>query len=570
MVPIAPENPNADLGFYREAYKKFSWIVVEKQFSWYETGELNIAHEAIDKWARDRDKRDRRALIFDGRHPAEYSYQDLREASAQWANLLIENGFSEGDRIFVFLPACPEIYLSMLACARIGAIFVPLSSKLERHDIEVRLQNSKPKGIITHSDLADTIPENALDSVEKVFLVQGSGTGLFPNEISIPDALTDLPKKIVNKWLRGFTPLYIAYTSGGSGPPKGIVHAHRDMIGIRTTAKYVLNLNEGAISWTDGDPASMAATIYGALGAWLCGGTAVLQSKPFSASNWYGTIEKYRVSVWYTTPGTLDRLMEAGGDLPKRYDLSSLTHIAATGEILTPEQFSWTRENLHHSAHDTWWMAETGMICLANFSSMGIKPGSMGRPVPGIRAAVLDENGEELPDMTVGQLALKTGWPAMMTGLWEDASRFRAYFRFKDWFLTGDMVVRDEDGYFFHHGRNDDLIKLDERLIGPYEIEQLLTLHPAVDEVVVISLTAAGLKPVMKAFVTVGKGFRPSKRLAYEIKLFIKANFDPQLPLERIEFLEEIPKTRSGKILRRVLRAKELGLPSGDIMLLKE
>jgi acetyl-CoA synthetase len=568
---IPPENPDAIMKNYLETYRSFSWSEIEKEFTWHENGDINIAHEAIDKWASQRDKRDRKALIFERADKvSEFTYLELREHSSRWANLLIEYGFAVGDRLFIYLPPCPEIYFVMLACARLGVIFSPIYSTLGFDELEVRLQNAKPRGVVTHPDLMERLPEHCMNAVESVFLTEGPQMGLFPGEILVQDKLEELPKKSTMRWLRGGAPLYLIYTSGSTGPPKGVVHAHQDMLGHLVTGKYVLNLSEGSILWTDGDPGWVTGTVYGAFAPWICGATTVVQGDDFSASTWYRTLERHKVSVWYTTPRTITRLMEAGDDLPARYDFSHLAHVATVGETLGPEQFYWAKKTLNHSPHDTWWMTETGMICLANYASMTIKPGSMGRPVPGVEAAVLDENGEQLPIMTMGELALRPGWPAMMTSIWQDAPRYQAYYRYRDWFLTGDMVTKDEDGYFYHQGRNDDLIKLGEKFVGPYEIEQVLSLHPAVAEAVVISLGSTSGKARVKGFVLVSGGYNPSARLNHEIKTFVKANFSPEIPLKEIEFLEEIPKTRSGKLLRRVLRAREHGLPSGDHAKLKE
>ncbi|MFH1113013.1 MAG: AMP-binding protein [Pseudomonadota bacterium] len=568
---IPPENPAAAMGDYARTYRDFSWKDIEKQFSPHESGEINIAHEAVDRWASQRDKRDRTALVFERAGiVSAYSYLQLREHSSRWANLLIEHGFAVGDRLFIFLPPCPEIYFVMLACARLGVIFSPVYSTLGFDELDVRIQNAKPKGIVTHPDLVERIPEHCRSTVEWIFLTAGPRLNAFPGEIAVPEVLEELPKKSPVKWLRGGTPLFLIYTSGSTGPPKGVVHAHQDMLGYLMTAKYVLNISEDSVLWTDGDPGWITGTVYGVFAPLLCGAATVIQGDGFAASTWYRTLEKHRVSVWYTTPRTITRLMEAGDDLPGRYDFSSLRHIATVGETLAPEQFYWAKNTLNHSVHDTWWMTETGMICLANFPSTSIKPGSMGRPVPGIEAAVLDENGEALPSMTMGELALRPGWPSMMTGIWRDAPRYEAYFKFRDWFLTGDMVTKDDDGYFHHQGRNDDLIKVGEKFVGPYEIERILTLHPAVAEAVVISLGSVPGKVWVKGYVTICEGFNPSARLNHEIRAFVKANFSPELPLKEIRFLEEIPKTRSGKMLRRVLRAREHGLPSGDPSRLKE
>jgi acetyl-CoA synthetase len=570
-VRIPPENEEANLKTYVEPEKSFSWIEVEREFTWHETGELNIVQEALDRWARSRDERARKALIFEkAGKTLEFTYQELRELSSQWANLLIEYGLTVGDRVFIFLPSCPEIYFLMLACARLGIIFSPLFPDLPFHELEFRLQNARPRAIVTHPDLIERLPDHAMSGVERIFLTEGAGVGLFPSELPVKDIIGTLPKKSAIRWVRGTTPLYLLYTSGSAGPPKGVVHAHMDMLGHFVTARHVLNIKERTIVWTDGGPGWVTGTVYGAFAPWLCGATSVIQGDEFSASTWYRTLERHKVEIWYTTPSTLERLAEAGDDLPGRYHFSRLRHIATAGEPLRPDQFNWTRETLKRSPHDTWWMTETGMICIANYPSMSIKPGSMGKPVPGIEASVLDENGEPLPVMTLGELALRTDWPALMTGIWQDAARYQDYFRFRNWFLTGDMVVIDEDGYFFHYGRNDDLIKVGETFVGPYEIEQVLALHPAVAEAAVIAVGSSSAKTYVKAFVTVCEGFTASANLNHKIKAFVKANISQHLPLAKIEFMEELPKTRSGKLLRRVLRAREKGLPSGDPTKLKE
>jgi acetyl-CoA synthetase len=307
--------------------------------------------------------------------------------------------------------------------------------------------------------------------------------------------------------------------------------------------------------------------VYGVLAPWLCAATALVQGDPFDPANWYWTLEKHEVSVCYTTPRTLTRLKEAGGNLAGRYDLSHLRHMASVGAPLVPDIFYWTREHLRCPPHDTYWMTETGMICLANFPSMDIKPGSMGRPVPGVHAAILDENGDPMPALSLGELALKPGWPAMMAGLWRDDNRYQVYFNPQGWFLTGDIAIMDDEGYFYHQGRNDDLIKAGgHKVIGPYEIEQVLCAHPAVAEAAVISRGAEPDEGVsrLKAFITIHKGFTPSVRLNHEIKTFVRASLSPDIIVKEITFLDRLPKTRSGKLLRRVLRAGELGLPAGE------
>lgn len=567
---IKAQNPRANLRSYDEIYKTFSWSEAEKIFSWHRTGKMNIAHESIDRWIGDPVKRNRKALIFEKAGEVKtYTCLDLKKISCQWANLLVRYGFETGDRLFILLPPCPEVYFAMLACARMGVIFCPLFSTLSYDELEDRIGNAKPRGILTHPDLIEQLPREIMGGVEHVFLTEGPLPGLFPGEVLLEGLPDKMSAQFVTRYLPGNTPLYLLYTSGSTGPPKGVIHSHRDMAGHLTTARYILDLQEDTILWTDCDPAWVTGTVYGAFAPWLCGATSVVQGDPFSASTWYRTLEKHQIAVWYKPPGRLRQLKKDGEDLVGRYDFSHLRHIATAGEVLEPDLIYWFKKNFNLSPHDTWWMTETGMICLANFPSADIKPGSMGKPVPGIEAAVIDEDGKPLPRLTMGELALKPGWPSMMTDIWQDKTRYQAYFR-NGWFLTGDMVIQDEEGYFYHQGRMDDLIKIGVKLIGPYEIERALCQHPAVSEAAVISKGATQGEHLLKAFVTINSGFVPSARLNQEIRAFVRASLSSEIALKEIAFLDEIPKTRSGKLLRRVLRTSELGLPIGDPSKIKD
>lgn len=568
---IPPEDSDVAVTALGELYDRFSWPELEKEFTCTATGNLNIVQEAVDRWARNRDTRERTALIFErGNEVSEFTFQELRELSCQWANMLIESGVGEGDRLFIFLPQCAEIYLAMLACARVGAIFTPLYLDLGFDDLAVRFANAKPKGVVTHPDLIGRIPRNALAGLDCVWLVQGPASGSAAEEILVPQRIEELPKKSIIQWVRGSAPLYLVYTSGGTGPPKGIVHAHQDMMGLLMTGRHVLNLAEKSRLWTDAAPGSVTGTVYGTFAPWLCGSTSIIQGDDFSPSTWYRTLERHQVESWYTTPHRLDLLMQAGEDLPRRYDISKLKHIATVGEVLDPKLLLWAKETLGHAPHETWWMAETGMICLANVSARSIKPGSMGKPVPGIEAAVLDENGEPLPPLVTGELAIKLGWPSVMTGIWHDPPRYQQYFRVKGWFLTGDTVTRDEEDYYYHQGRNDDLFKLNDKAVGPWEIEHVLAMHPAVREAAAIAMGSPSGSISVKVFATLTESFTDEARLTYELKTFLTAHFPPEFPLQEVVVLDEMPKSKSGQILRRVLRAREQGLPSGDVSKLKD
>ena len=568
---ISAENCRANLKSYDEVYKAFSWDEVEKEFAWHQTGKMNITYEAIDYWADLPDGRNRKALIFErGDSVVSLNYPELKALVCQWAGAFAAHGLESGDRLFIYLPACLEVYLAALACSRLGVIFSPLYATLGYDEIHERLRDAEPRGILTHPDLAERLPQEAMDTVERVFFTEGPLPNLFTDEVLISDQVPKMPKELEPVWMEAHSPLYLIYSSGSTGPPKGVVHSHRDMIGHLITARYALDIGEDSIIWTDADPAWVTGTVYGIFAPLLCGATSVVQGDPFSSSTWYRTLERHKVSVWYTTPLVIMRLMTAGEDLPTRYDFSHLCHIATVGKTLDPEQFYWVRKNLSHSPHDTYWMSETGMICLANFPCMDIKPGSMGKPLPGVTAAVLDEEGVPLPFLSMGELALKVSWPALMTGIWRDEERYQTYFRVNGWFLTGDMVITDEEGYFFHQGRIDDLIKVGQKLIGPYEIEQILHQHPAVLESAVISKGTHRNEPYLKAFITLTRGNTPSTRLNQEIKAFVRGNLSPDVPLNEVEFIDRLPKTSSGKLLRRALRVRELGLPTGNPLDMKD
>jgi acetyl-CoA synthetase len=530
-----------------------------------------MVQEAVDRHAADAQKKDHPALVFEkAENIQRISYAKLKAFSCKWANLLSAFGFRAQDRLFILLPACPEIYFAMLACARLGVIFSPLFTSLSRLELKERIINAAPRGILTHPDFMERLPTETTQNVETLFLTQGPLPNLFANEVLVSDRLAGLPDQAQTRWLTGDTPLYLIYTSGSTGPPKGVIHTHYDMVGHLATAQAVLDLQPDSIVWADCEAAWINGTVYGAFAPWLCGVTNIVQADSFSAANCYRTLEKHRVSVWYTTPSNIRRLTEAGGDLAKRYDFSHLRHICTVGEKLLPELFFWIKEHLHLAAHDNWWMTETGMICLANFPSMAIKPGSMGKPVPGVVAAVVDEKGHVLPPMSMGELVLKPGWPAMMTAIWQDEKRYRAYFGDKGWFHTGDMVIVDEQGYYFHQGRMDDLIKVGVKLVGPYDIEQALCRHPAVNEAAVIAKAAKPGEPIIKAYVTCHPGIIPSSRLNQEIRAFVQSHLSADIYINELVFMEKIPKTLSGKILRRVLRAMEMGLPAGDPEKLKD
>lgn len=567
---IPARGETAGICVYDEFRTRFKWSDMDRDFSWAGTDRMNIIKESIDRWAADPKRCDHPALIFSKAGKTEtFTYGQIKNKSCQWANMLQSQGFKSGDRLILLLPPCPEVFFAMAACARMGVIFCPVFSSSSFYELESRFENAAPKGILTLPDLAEKISHECANRMQHILLTHGPAPGLFANEKVIAGLPEQMETNFETVLLPGDAPLYLIYTSGSTRPPKGVIHTHREMTGMKASARWVLDLKPDTILWTDADPAWITGTVYGAFAPWLCGVSSFVQGDPFTAANWYWSLEKFRISVWYTTPKIIRDLMEAGDDLSTRYDLSALKHIATVGAPLVPELFYWVEKHLRCWPHDTWWMSETGIICIANLPCNDIKPGAIGKPLPGIEAAILDEQGLPLPALSLGELALKAPWPGLTSGLWQDNERFMSYFTEQGWFITGDIAVEDEEGFFYHQGRNDDLLKAGgDRLIGPFEIEQVLCVHPAVYEAAVISKGSEPGKGLsyLKAFVTLKKGYIPSSRLNYEIKTFLKGSLAPDILINEIVFLDKLPKTRSGKLLRRVLRARELGIPSGDAL----
>ncbi len=569
---VPAQNPDANLNDYEQLRESFAWSAIENELGLVLENGINIIAASLDKWAADPDRADHPALVFQKNgQTTVFTFAELRNLSAQWADFFTEHGLAAGERLMIFLPPCREFFFAMAACARAGIVFCPVFATSGYSELENRVADVGPAGILTDPDLLEMLPAESAAETKNIFLTR-EGPDLPQNAICLAGEPDQRPADFPPRLLPPEAPLYIVYTSGSTRPPKGIVHAHGDLVGIYASARWALDLTADDVLWTEADPAWVTGTVYAAFAPWLCGVTSVVSEEPFGAANCFRVLEKNRVTVWYTTPRTIRTLMEAGDDLPGRYDLAALRHIAAVGTPLMPDLFYWVKKNLGCSPHDTWWMSETGIICLANLPALDIKPGAIGRPLPGITAAVLDDNGQTAPPLSLGQLALKPGWPGMMQGLWQDPLRYEAYFQ-DGWFLTGDIALQDEEGYFYHQGRLDDILKTGEnRSIGPFEIEQALCRHPAVAESAVIAKgkdRETGTS-VLKAFVTTRPGFTPSQRLNHEIKLFLRAGIAPDVHIEEITFTDQLPKTRTGKLLRRVLRAWELGLPGGDADSMKD
>jgi acetyl-CoA synthetase len=560
---LPPANPRANLEDYREACESFRWEDVESEFSWSHTGKINIAHEAIDRHAEDPVRGQRYCLNFEAEGRKEkITYDQMRRLSNKFANILRKCGVRKGDRVFFFLPRCPEYYIGMVGCAKVGAIFGPLFEALMQETLRERLGDSEASVLVTTPKLATRVPFAGLPKLHHIILVGAGNITLKENELSWEEEMVRAPTQCDIEWVDLEDPLYLIYAFSSTGQPKGVVHVHNDMIGHLMTARWVLDLKAGDVLWTTAEPGWVTGTVYAAFAPWLCGVEIFVRGGGFNIEGWCRSIESNRISVLYTAPTVFRRLKAKGEEILKRFDLSSIRHLVSVGEPLPSEVVYWARRVFKVPVHDTWWMTETGMIMIANYPSMPIKPGSIGKPLPGIKAAVIGPQGEELPPLTLGELAIQKGWPAMIRQIWRDGDRMKEYFPLEPWFVTGDTAYMDDDGYFYYQGRNDDLVKIAGVVVGPTEMEDVLRRHPAVMDAGIIAKPDSWKGNSIKAFIALKPGVIPSDDLKQEITDFVKKTFSPRIAPREIEFRPKIPRSEEGFVIRRVLKAWELGLPA--------
>lgn len=563
MNIIQPTATNCNLKDYDKLYANFSWEDVAKNFTWYKTKRVNIAYEAVDKHLPA--LTDKIAIIYEGLNETKtLTYGQLSQLSNKFGNVLKKYGIQKQDRVFIFMPRSLETYITILGAIKVGAIVGPLFEAFMEEAVKDRLLDSQARFLVTTPELLPRVPVKDLPDLETIILVNGNGEPS-PNTVSYEKEMEEASETLEPQWMDLEDGYILHYTSGSTGKPKGIFHVHNAMIGHYQTGQWVLDLKPDDIYWCTADPGWVTGTSYGIFAPLLNGVTCLVVGGRFDAKRWYGAIEKHRVTVWYSAPTAFRMLMSAGDDLPKSFDLSSLRHVLSVGEPLNPEVVIWGLKALGQRIHDTWWMTETGMQLICNLPALPIKPGSMGKPLPGIHAAIIDDEGNELPPNTIGNLAIRTPWPSMMRKVWNNPKKYQEYFRVPGWYISGDVAYKDEDGYFWFQGRNDDIINTSGERVGPFEIESKLIEHPAVAEAGVIGKPDPIRGEIIKAFIALRKGYQASEELVEEIKNFIRTTLAAHMVPREIQIVDKLPKTRSGKIMRRVLRAMELGLPLGDM-----
>lgn len=568
--PAKIKTPN--LPDYEKTYSEFSWEKEEREL--FSDGIFNAAYVATDKHLVTK-KKEKTALIFHkvSGEKQTFTFENLSRESNKVANVLKKYGVNKGDRVFIFLPTIPERYFSFLGILKTGAIVGTLFSAFQEMALLDRLSDSGAKIVITDPDLYPRIEAiwKDLPDLEKVIIVNRNSKEAPTGDriVSFEEEMNQVSSDFEVEKVQKDDHSYVLYTSGTTGKPKGVVHAHGDVLAATLTTKYVLDIHDEDIYWCTADSGWVTGVVYGILGIWGLGGTSVIFEGRFSPEAWYKAIEENKVTVWYTAPTAIRMLMGAEKQ-PKDFDLSSLRHIASVGEPLNPEAIWWALDAIGLPFHDTWWQTETGSMAIVNYPVMDIKPGSMGKPFPGVKAAIIDEEGNVLPAEQEGNLALKpeTVYSLMKT-IWHNKEKYDSYFS-NGWYLSGDRAYKDAEGYFWFVGRADDVINTSGERIGPFEVESALVEHPDIVEAGVIGKPDEVRGEIIKAFIVLKPGVEATEGLKKQIASFVKENLAGHAYPREIEFTNKLPKTRSGKIMRRLLKARELGLPEGDTSTLED
>jgi acetyl-CoA synthetase len=534
---------------------------------------LNIAHEAVDRHAAG-PRADRIALRWLGKsgEQRDVTYRDLRALTSRFANVLRGLGVGKGDRVFVLAGRIPELYVACLGTLKNGSVFSPLFSAFGPEPIAARVGPGEGKVLVTTRALYEkkVAPIRArLPSLEHVIVVGGADLAGALDWDALMAAASDafeIPPTSADDMA------LLHFTSGTTGKPKGAIHVHGAVVAHHATGRIALDLHPDDVFWCTADPGWVTGTSYGIVSPLTHGVTCIIDEADFEAERWYGLLRDQGVTVWYTAPTAVRMMMRGGVEAARRYTLSALRFIASVGEPLNPEAVFWGIDAFGLPIHDNWWQTETGGIMIANYAAMDIRPGSMGRPLPGVEAAIVrrrDDGGVDvLGAGEQGELALRPGWPSMFRGYLHEEERYRKCFA-GGWYLSGDLARQDADGYLWFVGRSDDVIKSSGHLIGPFEVESVMMEHPAVAEAGVIGKPDPIALEVVKAFIALKPGFEPTDALLRDLLGHARKRLGAAVAPKEIAFLPSLPRTRSGKIMRRLLKARELGLPEGDLSTLE-
>ncbi len=615
VQPTAETKAAAYIQDYEAAYKKSIadpeafWSTVAKELEWFTPWQrvlewnypwakwfvgatCNISYNCLDRQVKTW-RKNKVAVIWVGEQGEEriFTYGELFRQVCRCANALKALGLRKGDRVTIYLPKIPEQIVAMLACARLGVIHSVVYSGFSAPALESRIQDAESRVVITADvgydrgkviNLKSVVDQAVANcrSVERVVVVRrepSSPALSAPKELDWHDWLDKEKAVCEAEPLDAEAPLYILYTSGTTGKPKGVVHVHGGyMVGTYITTKYVFDLKEEDVYFCVADPGWVTGHSYIVYGPLLNGATILTaEGKPDypNPGRWWHLIERYGVSIFYTTPTGIRLLMRYGEEWPKKYDLSTLRVLGTVGEPINPEAWEWYHRVTGGTKPimDTWWQTETGMIMVTPLPCVPLKPGSATRPFLGVEADVVDRAGKSLPANAGGFAVITKPWPAMMRTIYKDPDRYQVYWNtIPNCYTAGDVCRKDEDGYLWFMGRADDVIKVAGNRIGTAEVESALVSHPAVAEAAVIGKPHKTAGEAIKAFVILKQGQQESHDLIKSMKDQVLKELGKIAVPQEIEVVPSLPKTRSGKIMRRVLKAKELGQDPGDISTLEE
>lgn len=561
---------------YEKVQATFSWGNVARELDGLPNGKgLNIAHEAVDRHAQTHLK-NTVALRFirkDNRLQ-EFTYAELQKQTSKFANVLQKLKIQRGERIFSFAGRIPELYITALGTLKYTAVFCPLFSVFGPEPVYQRLSKGDVAVLVTTTLLFEQKIKQILEKLPSLrYIILTDATKHVSEKIcSFSKLMDEAETEFTIPETNLEDPALLHFTSGTTGMPKGVLHVHQAVLTHYITGKYVLDFHEGDQYWCTADPGWVTGTSYGIIAPLLHGITSIIDEAEFDATRWYSLLETHKINIWYTAPTAIRRLMRMDIKPKNIYNLENLRLILSVGEPLHAEAVIWGQENFGIPILDNWWQTETGGIMIANYPSMPVKPGSMGKPMPGVEIAIATINDNQLtlitrPDIQ-GHLVLKKGFPSLFRGYIHEEERYKKCF-IGDWYLSGDLAKKDTDGYFWFIGRADDIIKTSGHMVGPFEVESTLMRHPDVAEAAVIGIPEPTIGELVKAFVVLKTGKEPNETTKMDIMAFARKEMGPAVAPKEIEFVENIPKTRSGKILRRLLKARELGLPEGDISTLE-
>ena len=549
---------------------RFTWADARRELDGLPGGGLNIAHEAVARHAHG-PRRDHVAFRFlSGENVRQVTYAELDSLSNRFASLLAALGIGRSDVVFVLAGRIPELYVAVLGSLKSGTPVSPLFAAFGPEPIATRLNLGAGTVLVTTASLyrkkVAKIREQ-VPSLRHVLVVDDEPDEPLPSgTVDFHQLLSAASEQFTTVATQPDDLALLHFTSGTTGAPKGAMHVHEAVVTHWVTGRYALDLHPDDTFWCTADPGWVTGTSYGIIAPLLHGVTSIVDEADFDAERWYRILTEQRVSVWYTAPTAIRMLMKAGPDLAHGHARPDLRFVASVGEPLNPEAVWWGQEVLGLPIHDNWWQTETGGIMVANTPAFDIRPGSMGRPLPGVEAAIVQRGDTGLAflgDGTEGELALRKGWPSMFRGYLNNPERYAKCF-VGEWYLTGDLAERDADGWFWFVGRTDDVIKSAGHLIGPFEVESVLMEHPAVAEAGVIGKPDEVVGEVVKAFVSLKQGFTADEALRLDILGHARRKLGAAVAPKEIAFLDALPRTRSGKIMRRLLKARELGLPEGD------